>query len=227
VCWQVSQISILNNIALKANAAQPIDDSVFFCKQVAWYYSLVLKYPGLFQILIAFITFAEKFDNRMNHFEHIKSKICDLTDLNDKKAVCNFKNLKVVFTNGCFDIIHRGHVEYLAKAASLGDILIIGLNTDASVRKLKGPGRPINDEMARALVLAAMSFVDHVILFDEDTPYNLIKAVQPDVLVKGSDYKPENIVGYDIVKNKGGEIVTIDFVAGYSTTSTIEKMESK
>lgn len=140
-------------------------------------------------------------------------------------SMWRFKNDKIVFTNGCFDILHKGHVEYLAKAAALGTKLVIGLNTDASVKRLKGEGRPVNDQMARALLLASLIFVDEVIFFDTDTPYDLINMVQPDVLVKGGDYKPEDIVGYDIVKAKGGEVVTIDFIEGYSTTSTIEKMK--
>ena len=139
--------------------------------------------------------------------------------------IWRFKNDKIVFTNGCFDILHKGHIEYLAKAASLGTKLIIGLNTDSSVKRLKGESRPVNDEKARALLLASLVFVDEVIFFDTDTPYDLINMVQPDVLAKGGDYKPEDIVGYDIVKAKGGEVVTIDFIEGYSTTSVIEKMK--
>ena len=104
-------------------------------------------------------------------------------------SVFRSQGLKVVFTNGCFDILHRGHVEYLSKAADRGDVLVVGLNTDASVKRLKGEGRPVNNEESRALVLASLSFVDAVVLFDEDTPYELIKAVRPDVLVKGADYK--------------------------------------
>jgi cytidyltransferase-related domain len=134
------------------------------------------------------------------------------------------KGKSIVFTNGCFDILHRGHVEYLAKASDLGDILFVGLNTDASVSRLKGPTRPVNDQLSRALVLSSLEFVDAVVLFDEDTPYELIKKVQPDVLVKGKDYKVEDIVGYDIVMAKGGRVETIDLVAGFSTTSIIEKM---
>lgn len=132
---------------------------------------------------------------------------------------------KIVFTNGCFDLVHRGHLEYLAKAASMGDRMIIGLNTDASVRRLKGESRPINDEYSRALLLAALGFVDMVIYFEEQTPYNLIEFVQPDILVKGSDYNAEDIVGYDIVKAKGGAIKTLDFVAGFSSTAIIEKIQ--
>lgn len=159
----------------------------------------------------------------MNHLEKIQNKILNKDNLEEWVAECRAKGSKIVFSNGCFDILHRGHVEYLAKAADFGDEMLIGLNTDASVKRLKGPSRPINDEYARAIVLAGLEFVSAVVLFDEDTPYNLIKAVQPDVLVKGSDYKPEDIVGYDIVTAKGGRVETIDFVDGYSTTRTIEK----
>ncbi|MCI7376884.1 MAG: D-glycero-beta-D-manno-heptose 1-phosphate adenylyltransferase [Bacteroidales bacterium] len=159
----------------------------------------------------------------MNHLEKIQNKILNKDNLAEWVAECRAKGSKIVFSNGCFDILHRGHVEYLAKAANFGDEMLIGLNTDASVKRLKGPSRPINDEFARAIVLAGLEFVSAVVLFDEDTPYNLIKAVQPDVLVKGSDYKPEDIVGYDIVTAKGGRVETIDFVDGYSTTRTIEK----
>lgn len=163
----------------------------------------------------------------MDHFSLIQSKILmDRTELEFSLAIWRFKGQKLVFTNGCFDIIHRGHVEYLAKAASLGDQLIIGLNTDASVKRLKGMARPVQDETTRALVLASFSFVSKVVLFDEDTPFELINLIQPDILVKGGDYKPEDIVGYDIVKGKGGEIVTIDLVEGHSTTSIINRINS-
>jgi len=137
-------------------------------------------------------------------------------------AYWRFRDQKIVFTNGCFDIIHLGHIDYLAKAAALGDKLIIGLNTDASTRRLKGPHRPINDENARAMIMASFSFVDAVVLFDEDTPYNLIRTVQPDILVKGADYRAEDIVGYDIVTSKGGKVETLEYLPGYST-SLIEK----
>ena len=133
-------------------------------------------------------------------------------------------NKKIVFTNGCFDILHRGHADYLARAASLGDVLAVGLNTDKSVRKLKGSSRPIVDEYSRAFLLSSFLFVDAVILFDEDTPFDLIHFIQPDILVKGSDYKEENIVGADIVKAKGGSIITIDFVPGFSTTSIVNRI---
>lgn len=131
---------------------------------------------------------------------------------------------KVVFTNGCFDLVHQGHIDYLSKARDLGDVLVVGLNTDASVRRLKGPHRPVNNEYSRALLLAAMVFVDYVVFFDEDTPYELIKIVQPDILVKGSDYRPEDIVGYDVVTAKGGRVETLDFLPGFSTTAIERKI---
>lgn len=159
----------------------------------------------------------------MSHFGNLTSKLLDEAALEQTIAQWHANGEKIVFTNGCFDIIHRGHVEYLAKAADLGTKLIMGLNTDESVRRLKGPTRPVNDEYARALVLSAFEFVDAVAFFADDTPYELIKKVQPDVLVKGGDYKIEEIVGYDIVIGRGGKVVTIDFVDGYSTTSTLKK----
>ena len=139
--------------------------------------------------------------------------------------VWKYMGLKIVFTNGCFDIIHYGHIDYLARAASLGGKLIIGLNTDASVSKLKGPNRPIQDQQSRALILAAMQFVDAVILFDEETPQELISFLIPDILVKGSDYRIEQIVGADVVLKNGGKVETMDFVAGYSTSNIIEKIK--
>lgn len=145
-------------------------------------------------------------------------------DYNRLLTIWKFHGKKIVFTNGCFDILHLGHIDYLSKARDLGDILVIGLNTDLSVKKIKGSTRPIQDEISRSMVLAALGFVDAVVFFGEETPYNLIKATQPDILVKGADYKPEDIVGYDIVKNKGGKIVTIEFLEGYSTTAIEKKI---
>lgn len=156
----------------------------------------------------------------------ITSKIAyDWSELAKDLARWRFKDKKIIFTNGCFDIIHRGHVDYLSKAASMADIMIIGLNTDSSVRRLKGESRPVQDEDARAYILASLTFVEKVVLFDEETPLELIKYIQPDVLVKGSDYTPDQIVGGDIVLAKGGEIKTIDLVKGYSTTSIIDKLK--
>ncbi len=133
---------------------------------------------------------------------------------------------KIVFTNGCFDLIHRGHIDYLSKAADLGDKLIIGLNTDNSVSRLKGKNRPITDEYSRALLLASFTFVAAVVFFDEDTPYELIKRVQPDVLVKGADYAIKDIVGYDIVTTKGGNVVTLNYLPGFSTTAIEQKIKN-
>ncbi len=132
---------------------------------------------------------------------------------------------KIVFTNGCFDIIHAGHVDYLEKAKALGDILVVGLNSDDSIRRIKGKDRPVNIQQHRKKVLEALKPVDLVIVFDEDTPEKLIKMIKPDVLVKGGDWKIENIVGADFVKSYGGTVTTIDFVYDISTTKIIEKIK--
>ncbi len=161
----------------------------------------------------------------MDYQSFIQSKIVrQKENLNYTLNQWRFKKKKIVFTNGCFDILHRGHVEYLAKAAELGDKLIIGLNTDSSVRQLKGENRPVNNEEARAILLSSLIFTDKIILFEEDTPLQLINFIQPDVLVKGSDYQPEEIAGYDIVKTKGGEVITIELTKGFSTTSILKKI---
>lgn len=131
---------------------------------------------------------------------------------------------KIVFTNGCFDIIHAGHVDYLKKARELGDVLIVGLNTDDSVKRIKGAGRPVNNQDDRSIVLDSLRFVDFVVLFNEDTPYNLILEIKPDILVKGGDYTIETIVGADIVLGNGGRVITIPLTAGKSTSGLIEKI---
>jgi rfaE bifunctional protein nucleotidyltransferase chain/domain len=130
---------------------------------------------------------------------------------------------KIVFTNGCFDILHRGHVYYLSKAAELGDLLVVGLNGDDSVTRLKGAGRPVNHLEARAEVLGALAFVDYIIVFEEETPLDLIVALQPDILVKGGDYNAEDIVGYEEVTSRGGSVEIIPLLEGYSSTSIIQK----
>lgn len=161
------------------------------------------------------------FHQKLN--QKIKTKESLQAFLGDARS----KQKKIVFTNGCFDILHRGHVEYLSQARDFGDLMVLGLNTDSSVKRLgKSPERPINSEDTRAIILAALECIDAIILFDEDTPYDLIKFVQPDVLVKGDDYKAENIVGYDIVMAKGGKVATIPLVKGFSTTNLISKMKS-
>lgn len=163
----------------------------------------------------------------MDSLQLIKNKIYSTSqhsNLNSQLTIWRNQGLRIVFTNGCFDLLHRGHVEYLSKASDKGDVLVVGLNTDASVRRLKGESRPVNDEDARAIVLASLACVDAVVLFGEDTPYELIKVVRPDVLVKGADYKPEEIVGYDIVTSYGGKVETVALVEGYSTTGMIESL---
>jgi len=161
----------------------------------------------------------------MNYLQNNQKKIINNENLNSLLALWRFKEYKIVFTNGCFDILHLGHIDYLSRAKSLGDKLFLGLNTDDSVKRIKGENRPVNNQHARAMLLASLSFIDAIVFFDEDTPYNLINIVQPDILVKGSDYKPEDIIGADIVLKKNGSIETIDFLEGYSTSSIIQKLK--
>ncbi len=160
----------------------------------------------------------------MDYLKHINNKIIS-ADYFKSKRKC-FNNNRVIFTNGCFDILHLGHIDYLIKARKLGDVLIIGLNTDNSVKKLKGEKRPVNNQNARALLLASLEFVDFVILFDEETPMNLIKMITPDVLVKGGDYTIESVVGADFVLNYGGTVEIIPFLEGYSTTAIINNLQN-
>lgn len=162
----------------------------------------------------------------MNKLQWIQNKIMDQQSL---LRFCHSQKVtgrKIVFTNGCFDILHHGHIDLLAKAADEGHILVVGLNSDASVRRLKGNERPINKENDRALQLAALLCVDAVCLFEEDTPLNLITNLEPDVLVKGGDYTKDKIVGANEVEAKGGRISIIPFVAGYSTSELISKIRS-
>lgn len=156
---------------------------------------------------------------------HTSQKIFTLADLVEQRKIWKAANQKVVFTNGCFDILHLGHIDYLEKARQLGDKLIIGLNTDVSVKKLKGEARPINNEYARSRLLAALAFTDAIVLFGEPTPLHLIETLLPDILVKGNDYTVENIVGASVVLANGGEVKTVELVTGYSTTGLIEKMK--
>ena len=162
----------------------------------------------------------------MSHLEKINDKIISLEAL--KLRVENWKSSseKIVFTNGCFDILHRGHIDVLAKTADLGDKLIIGLNSDSSIRKLKEDNRPIVDEKSRALLLAAFSFVDAIVLFSEQTPFNLITDIKPDILAKGGDYKITEIVGHEVVQQNGGEVITIPLIEGFSSTNIIDKIQN-
>ena len=153
-----------------------------------------------------------------------QSKIVKLSTLKRKLSILRKTGRPVAFTNGCFDILHYGHVNYLEHAGKADRILIVGLNSDSSVRKIKGPGRPVNSEMNRAGVLAGLACVDFVVLFHEETPYALIKALRPDILIKGADWKGQGAVGSDIVKQGGGTVEFITFVPNLSTTNIIRKM---
>ena len=161
----------------------------------------------------------------MEKLERIKTKIFSREQITNLCNIWRFEDKKIVFTNGCFDLLHLGHIDYLTRAADLGSVLLIGLNSDSSVQAIKGPDRPINNEEARATIMASLSFVTGVIIFDEDTPYELIKLVQPDILVKGADYEVEEIAGFDIVQACGGEVVTIPLTEGYSTSDLIDKIK--
>jgi len=154
-------------------------------------------------------------------------KIYTLPQLLEQVQNWRTQGLKIVFTNGCFDLLHLGHVDYLEKARQLGDKLVLGLNTDRSISSIKGPNRPLQDEMSRARVMASLLFVDAVVLFDSDTPLELIKAVQPDILVKGDDYAVAQIVGHEEVLKAGGEVKTVPLVTGYSTTNIVKKIENQ
>ncbi|MCA6435633.1 MAG: D-glycero-beta-D-manno-heptose 1-phosphate adenylyltransferase [Bacteroidetes bacterium] len=162
----------------------------------------------------------------MSCYERLKSKLVSKETAFDNIQKLKANQKEVVFTNGCFDILHVGHVTYLSQARDLGDFLILGLNTDESVKLLnKAPNRPINSELARATVLAALESVDLIVLFNEETPLQLIEFLLPTILVKGNDYDVKNIVGYDAVVKSGGRVLTLPFVEGFSTTKTIGKMK--
>ncbi len=157
---------------------------------------------------------------------HLKNKILTWEAISERRQQWKQEGKKVVFTNGCFDILHYGHLHYLAQAKDLGDILIVGANSQESITRLKGPNRPIQDELTRYHLLASLMFVDVVTVFAEDTPLELIKVIQPDILVKGGDWKAEQIVGSDIVLAGGGEVRSLPFVEGYSTTNIEQKIQS-
>lgn len=161
----------------------------------------------------------------MSFFSTITTKIHSLEQLPATLERWRAAGERIVFTNGCFDILHYGHLHYLADARDLGDRLVIGLNSAGSVRRLKGPTRPINDELTRTHLLAALQVVDAVIIFEEDTPLELIRLVLPDVLVKGGDWRPEQIVGSDIVLARGGQVLSLPYIDGYSTTNIERKIK--
>lgn len=169
---------------------------------------------------------AKEYLKLIEPYSNSKDSVKKIIKTNNVKQNQSIKKQKIVFTNGCFDVIHYGHIKYLEKAKNLGDLLIVGINTDASVISLKGKSRPINNLLARVEILKSLKMVDKVIPFEEETPIDLIKSILPDVLVKGADYIKEEIVGYDFVKSYGGEIVTIPFEEGYSSSSIIDKIYS-
>ena len=157
----------------------------------------------------------------------LKAKIFNIKDLSQIIKKWRLNGDKIVFTNGCFDLIHLGHLEILARSADLGDKLIVGINSDMSIKKIKGSSRPIIEEDSRAKQLAAIEFIDAVILFNEDTPYDLINILKPDVLTKGGDYKKNDIVGNELINKEQGDVVIIPLTQGYSTTSILEKIKNE
>ena len=157
----------------------------------------------------------------------LKAKIFNIKDLSQIIKEWRLNGDKIIFTNGCFDLIHLGHLEILARSADLGDKLIVGINSDMSIKKIKGSSRPIIEEDSRVKQLAAIEFIDAVILFNEDTPYNLINILKPDVLTKGGDYKKNDIVGNQLINKEQGEVVIIPLTQGYSTTSILEKIKNE
>ncbi|MEZ4991981.1 MAG: D-glycero-beta-D-manno-heptose 1-phosphate adenylyltransferase [Saprospiraceae bacterium] len=159
-------------------------------------------------------------------FQQIRNKIQSWEEIAETVAHWKAAGERIVFTNGCFDILHYGHLHYLAEARDLGDRLIIGLNSAASVSRLKGSHRPINDELTRQHQMAALAFVDAVVVFEQDTPFDIIQLIVPDVLVKGGDWKPDQIVGSDVVLAAGGEVKSLPYIDGYSTTNIEQKIKN-
>lgn len=163
----------------------------------------------------------------MNNLDKLTNKIYSLKTLKKKVVKWKREGKKIVFTNGCFDLVHRGHIEVLAKTADLGDKLIIGINTDKSIRELKGKNRPIIDEESRSILLSALEFVDAIILFNDPTPINLISLLQPDILAKGGDYKIEDIIGSNTVIENGGQVRIVPLTIGFSTTNIVDKISKE
>jgi rfaE bifunctional protein nucleotidyltransferase chain/domain len=161
----------------------------------------------------------------MSNLKSIKSKIYTLSDLKIQSDKWKENGDKIVFTNGCFDLVHRGHVEVLANTADLGDRLIIGLNSDSSIQELKGENRPIIDENSRAILLASLQFVDAIVMFPEETPRNLIETIVPNILAKGGDYNVSQIAGHEVVLKNGGEVILVPFIDGFSTSNIVDKIK--
>lgn len=161
----------------------------------------------------------------MKYPQLIKNKILTVDGIRHQVKRWKLLGKKIVFTNGCFDILHNGHIEILSQAAQSGDVLVIGVNADASVKRLKGAARPVNNETFRSLMLASLTIVDAVVIFEEDTPLSLINEIEPDVLLKGGDYTIDQIVGAEEVIKSGGEVKIVPLVKGFSTTSLIQKIQ--
>ncbi|MCF7858196.1 MAG: D-glycero-beta-D-manno-heptose 1-phosphate adenylyltransferase [Candidatus Cloacimonetes bacterium] len=155
----------------------------------------------------------------------MKNKLKNWEEIAQITREAKLQNQKIVFTNGCFDILHAGHVKYLAEASELGDLLILGLNSDDSVKKLKGSDRPINNQTDRAIVLSALTSISYIVIFEEDTPYKIINHIKPDILVKGGDWSPQDIVGSEIVLSYKGQVKSLPFVSGKSTTKLLKKIK--
>lgn len=202
--------TVVASLALCLGKGYEIADAVKVANKAA---GIVVSKIGTAPVLLS----------ELNESFNGQSKVLDMNQLKAYLARIRAMKRKVVFTNGCFDILHKGHVTYLRKAAAMGDVFILGLNSDSSVKRLKGDSRPINSEIDRAEVLSALEFIDFVVIFEEGTPYELIKVIQPDVLVKGGDYTVDSVVGREFAK----KTTIIDFVEGYSTTKTIESMQGE
>ena len=208
--------TVLASLGFALACNYEIDDSVEFANLAA---GVVVGKIGSATATLNEIIEYESSLNKSTSDEHIKT-LSEITTLSEELKA---RGKKIIFTNGCFDILHAGHVRYLETAKSYGDVLILGLNSDRSVTSLKGEGRPINTQLDRAYILAALEAVDYVVVFDEDTPYDLIKAVKPHVLVKGGDYEGKQVVGQDIAN----ELKLVQFVDGKSTTKTIQKIQQQ
>jgi D-beta-D-heptose 7-phosphate kinase/D-beta-D-heptose 1-phosphate adenosyltransferase len=207
---------VLASLGFALACDNDIDDAVKFANLAS---GVVVGKIGSATATLNEIISYESSLNRSFSDEHIKT--WDEISLITKEL--KNKDKKIIFTNGCFDILHVGHVKYLEKTKSFGEILILGLNSDESVQRLKGVNRPINSQNDRAYILASLEVIDYVVIFDDDTPLNLIKLIQPDILVKGGDYEGKKIVGQDIAK----EVKLVKFIDGKSTTKTIERMQKR
>lgn len=195
-------------------------DLIFFTKYISL--NLIASFSS--EVLL----FLQKYILEMTLSEIIQSKIFfNAEALGTKLKQWKLNGSSIVFTNGCFDLVHRGHIDSLTKSAEFGERLVVGLNSDASVKLLKGENRPLIDQYSRAVLLASLLMVDAVVIFDEETPYELIRSIQPDVLVKGSEYQIEEIAGYDIVLASGGRVERIDLTEGFSTSDLIRKIKEK